>query len=85
MFISIDEKKRIFDKIDGLTSHNERLTTEIIVLKAKVKALEARPVAAVKKKYPKKPLTLAQKAKQAEYMRRYNAKKKAAKLALEQK
>jgi hypothetical protein len=83
MFISIEEKKRIFDKIDGLTSHNERLATEILVLKAKVKVLEARPVPTVKKKYPKKPLTAAQKIKQREYMRKYNAKKKA-KLALEQ-
>jgi hypothetical protein len=33
----------------------------------------------------KKPKTLAQKKKQAEYMRRYTAKKRAEKLALEQK
>ena len=82
MFISIEEKKRIFDKIDGLTSHNERLATEILVLKAKVKVLEAKPAPVVK---PKKPKTLAQKAKQREYMRKYVARKKAEKLALEQK
>ena len=80
MFISIEEKKRIFDKIDGLTSHNERLATEILVLKAKVKVLEAKPSVVVEKK----PKTLAQKKKQAEYMRRYTAKKRAEKLALEQ-
>ena len=82
MFISIEEKKRIFDKIDGLTSHNERLATEILVLKAKVKVLEAKPAPVVK---PKKPKTADQKAKQREYMRKYVARKKAEKLALEQK
>jgi hypothetical protein len=81
MFISKEEKKIIFEKINGLFAHNDRLTTEIIVLKAKVKALEGKPQVVV----AKKPKTIAQKAKQAEYMRRYMAKKKAAKLALEQK
>jgi len=88
MFISNDEKKYLFDRIklvEALTKDMSLAASEITMLRAKIKVLEVRPVAAVKKKYPKKPLTADQKIKQAEYMRRYNAKKKAAKLALEQK
>jgi hypothetical protein len=44
--------------------------------------LEGKPAPVIK---PKKPTTIAQKAKQREYMRRYKAKKAAEKLALEQK
>jgi hypothetical protein len=56
--------------------------SEITFLKAKIKILEVKLAPVVTTKKPK---TAVQKAKQAEYMRRYMAKKKAAKLALEQK
>ena len=49
--------------------------SEITFLKAKIKILEGKPAPVV----AKKPKTLAQKKKQAQYMRTYMAKKKAAK------
>ena len=81
MFISNDEKKYLFDQIKALAREQSSAVTEITFLKAKIKVLEAKPSVVVEKK----PKTLAQKKKQAEYMRTYMAKKKAAKLALEQK
>ena len=81
MFISNDEKKYLFDQIKALAREQSSALSDIIVLKAKIKLLEGKPAVVV----AKKPKTLAQKKKQAEYMRRYMAKKKAAKLALEQK
>jgi hypothetical protein len=82
MFISNDEKKYLFDQIKALSREQSSALSDIIVLKAKIKLLEAKPATVVK---PKKPTTIAQKAKQREYMRRYKAKKAAEKLALEQK
>jgi hypothetical protein len=95
MFISNDEKKYLFDRIklvEALTNVLEtlkKMESRVIFWEAKNRSLESKvdtlfAIAATKPKKPKKPLTLAQKAKQAEYMRRYMAKKKAAKLALEQ-
>jgi hypothetical protein len=81
MFISKDEKQYLFDQIKGLSKDMSLAASEITYLKAKIKVLEVKPTPVV----VKKPKTIAQKAKQAEYMRRYMAKKKAAKLALEQK
>jgi regulator of replication initiation timing len=83
MFISKEEKKYLFDEIKGLSKDMSLASSEITYLKAKIRMLEARPIPAVKKKYPKKPLTDAQRAKQAEYMKAYHAKKRAEK-ALEQ-
>jgi len=80
MFISNQEKQYLFDQIKGLSKDMSLAASEITYLKAKIKILDAKPVPVVK---PKKPKTAAQKLKQREYMRRYNAKKKA-KLALEQ-
>jgi hypothetical protein len=82
MFISNEEKKYLFDQIKTLSKDMSLAASEITFLKAKIKVLEAKPASVVK---PKKPKTAAQKAKQAEYMRRYTAKKRAEKLALEQK
>jgi hypothetical protein len=82
MFISNDEKKYLFDQIKALSREQSSALSDIIVLKAKIKLLEGKPAPVVK---PKKPTTIAQKAKQREYMRRYKAKKAAEKLALEQK
>ena len=81
MFISNDEKKYLFDQIKTLSKDMSLAASEITFLKAKIKGLEAKPSVVVEKK----PKTLAQKKKQAEYMRRYTAKKRAEKLALEQK
>jgi hypothetical protein len=82
MFISNDEKKYLFDQIKALAREQSSALSDIIVLKAKIKLLESKPAPVVK---PKKPTTIAQKAKQREYMRKYVARKKAEKLALEQK
>ena len=92
MFISNDEKKYLFDQIKALAREQSLLSTEITVLKGKLKAAEGnifvlKQVVEFNKDAPKpkKPKTAAQKAKQREYMRKYNAKKRAEKLALEQK
>jgi hypothetical protein len=81
MFISNQEKQYLFDQIKGLSKDMSLAASEITFLKAKIKILDAKPAPVVK---PKKPTTIAQKAKQREYMRRYKAKKAAEKLALEQ-
>jgi hypothetical protein len=80
MFISNDEKKYLFDQIKALAREQSIMASDITFLKAKIKVLEVKPTPVV----AKKPKTAAQKKKQAEYMRTYMAKKKAAKLALEQ-
>jgi hypothetical protein len=81
MFITRDEKKYLFDQIKALAREQSIMASDITFLKAKIKVLEVKPTPVV----AKKPKTIAQKKKQAEYMRTYMAKKKAAKLALEQK
>ena len=80
MFISNQEKKYLFDQIKALSKDMSLAASEITMLRAKIKVLEGKPAVVV----AKKPKTLAQKKKQAQYMRTYMAKKKAAKLALEQ-
>ena len=89
MFILNEEKKYLFDQIKALTTVSEtlkKLESRVIFWEAKIRSLEGQvdtlqQIAAFK---PKKPKTLAQKAKQREYMRKYVARKKAEKLALEQ-
>jgi len=96
MFISNDEKKYLFDQIKALASEQNHMASEIIVLKGKLKAAEgnifvlkqvvdSNRISSAEKPKLKKPKTAAQKAKQAEYMRKYTARKRAEKLALEQK
>jgi len=90
MFISNDEKKYLFDQIKALAKEQSSAVTEITMLKAKLKAAEGnilvlKQIVEHNRVKPKKPKTLAQKAKQREYMRKYVARKKAEKLALEQK
>jgi cell fate regulator YaaT (PSP1 superfamily) len=82
MFISKEEKQYLFDQIKGLSKDMSLAASEITFLKAKIKVLEAKLAPIVT---PKKPKTLAQKAKQREYMRKYTARKRAEKIALEQK
>ena len=89
MFISNDEKKYLFDQIKALAKEQSSAVTEITMLKAKLKAAEGnilvlKQIVEHNRVKPKKPKTLAQKAKQREYMRKYVARKKAEKLALEQ-
>lgn len=91
MFISNDEKKYLFDQVKNLQNNISDMTSEILFLKGRVKALTMtvsvlqQIVEANKAKpKPKKVLTPEQKLKQREYMRRYLAKKKAQK-ALEKK
>ena len=81
MFISKQEKQYLFDQIKGLSKDMSLAASEITFLKAKIKILDAKSAPVDK---PKKPKTAAQKLKQRLYMRTYMAKKKAAKLALEQ-
>jgi hypothetical protein len=83
MFISKEEKQYLFDQIKGLTKDMSLAASEITMLRAKIKVLMGAPAPAPVVK-PKKPTTIAQKAKQREYMKRYKAKKAAEKLALEQ-
>lgn len=78
MFISNNEKQHLLDKVkllEAVIKDMSLLSTEIIMLKAKVKVLEGA------KATPKKQTTAAQRAKQREYMRKYKARKKAEKLA----
>lgn len=84
MFISREEKRYLFEQIKLLADMADRvqkLESQVIFWQAKTRALEGKvdtlfSIAATK---PKKPKTAAQKAKQREYMRTYNAKKKAQK------
>ena len=70
MFISNKEKNKIEEALKAICIRLEHLSTDILYLSGKVKALEGNKPA------PKKKLTEAQRAKQREYMRRYKAKKK---------
>ena len=70
MFISKVEKSQITKDIGSLQAALDRMLTDIQFLFAKVKALEGR------KTPTKKKMTEAQRAKQREYARRYQAKKK---------
>ena len=97
MFISNADKQYLLEQVKALVKNMSHAESEITVLKGKLKAAEGnifvlkqiedmnRMSSAIEKVKPKKPKTAAQKAKQAEYMRKYMAKKKAEKLALEQK
>jgi Skp family chaperone for outer membrane proteins len=76
MFISNQEKKSIDDKFKEYGETIAKLSIDIVVLTAKIKAMESNPKAAKPKK-AKKPMTAAQKAKQREYQRAYNERKKA--------
>ena len=74
MFISNQEKQSISDKLEKLTSITNKLTTEVIVLSAKIKVLEGKTV-------PTKPSRTKvtpehKKQKHREYNRRYAAKQK---------
>jgi hypothetical protein len=73
MFIYKAEKEEMQRSITYLLGEFSKLYSEFLYLKTKVKALEGKPVKQVK--------TPEQKAKQAEYMRKYTARKRAEKKA----
>ena len=74
MFIYKAEKEEMQRSITYLLGEFSKLWSEYLYLKAKIKVLEGnKPVKQTK--------TPAQKAKQAEYMRKYTARKRAEKLA----
>lgn len=74
MFISNADKQYLLDQVKALVKDMNAASTEITMLKAKVKVLEG--IQKVKKE-----MTEAQKVKQREYMKAYKARKKAEKLA----
>lgn len=77
MFISNLEKENIHAGILDLQSKISKLTTDVLFLTGKIKALEgAKPVV----KRVKKKMTAEQRAKQRQYQKAYNERKKAAKL-----
>ena len=78
MFISKFEKAEMQNAIKNLRVGISDATTEVLYLKAKIKALEEKWAKPAK---VKKPLTAAQKAKQREYQKAYNERQKAKKLA----
>jgi hypothetical protein len=78
MFISNKEKQNIHSGMLDLHSRISKLMTDVIYLTGKIKALEAtKPVAA---KRVKKKMTAEQRAKQRQYQKAYNERKKAEKL-----
>jgi len=86
MFISTYEKNKLFNQLDQALKDLSMASSEITVLKGKVKALEAntfvlKETIEQNKHKPKKTMTHAQRAKQREYMRNYKARKKAEKAA----
>jgi hypothetical protein len=81
MFISIEEKKTIVQKIDGLTTQCERIATELIGLMSKIKVLEQKLSTQPKPVKEKKQMTALQKAKQRVYQMEYKQRMKAKKLA----
>lgn len=83
MFISNADKQYLIDQVKVLVRDMNAASTAITTLNARIKILEAGFVVlkeeakrAQKVKKPKKPLTAAQKAKQREYQRAYNERKK---------
>jgi hypothetical protein len=81
MFISSQEKKSIHNRLSELTTIIDKLTTEVVILSAKVKVLENKKPEEAKPARKKKPMTAAQKAKQRQYQKAYNERKKAQAMA----
>jgi hypothetical protein len=81
MFISNLEKENIHTGILNLHSEIEKLKTEILFLSTKIKVLEERKPEVAKPARKKKAMTAAQKAKQRQYQKAYNERKKAQAMA----
>lgn len=86
MFISNADKQYLIDQVKVLVRDMNAASAEITMLKGKVRALEGgflvlrEEAKQTKTKKPKKPLTEAQKAKNRDYQRAYQARRKAQKL-----
>lgn len=84
MFISNADKQYLIDQVKVLVRDMNAASAEITMLKGKVRALEGGFLVlreeAKQTKKPKKPLTEAQKAKNRDYQRAYQARRKAQKL-----
>lgn len=82
MFISNADKQYLLDQVKALVKDMNLASSEITMLKGKVRALEGTVLIMKeeskqkKAKKPKKVLTPEQKAKQREYQRMYKARKK---------
>ena len=74
MFISTKEKQRIDELLDRARGQILTLEERISILEHKLEKLESRPVKV------KKPMTEEQKAKNRDYQRAYQARRKAQKL-----
>ena len=81
MFISNLEKENIHTGMLNLHSDLAKLKTDLLVLTAKIKVLEERKPEATKPTRKKKAMTAAQKAKQRQYQKAYNERKKAQAMA----
>jgi hypothetical protein len=81
MFIYKAEKEEMQRSITYLLGEFSKLWTEYLVLKAKIKVLEERKPEATKTARKKKAMTAAQKAKQRQYQKAYNERKKAQAMA----
>ena len=85
MFISYAEKTELKKAIKSLQNSVSDMSSEILYLKGKVKVLNMNVTVLQQivdhNKTAKKVKTPEEKAKQAEYMRRYTARKRAEKMA----
>ena len=79
MFIYKAEKEEMQRSITYLLGEFSKLWSDYLVLKAKIKVLEERKLPVEPRK--KKPMTAAQKAKQRQYQKAYNDRKKAKAMA----
>ena len=77
MFISKADKQRIEAQLDTARHHIVLLESRITLLENSLKQLAIKPVKA------KRPMTAAQKAKQREYQKAYNERKKAKQSAIQ--
>lgn len=80
MFISKADKKRIEAQLDTARHHIVLMESRIALLENSLKQLAIKPV---KAKKAKRPMTAAQKAKQREYQKAYNERKKAKQSAIQ--
>jgi hypothetical protein len=81
MFISNLEKENIHTGMLNLHSDLAKLKTDLLVLTAKIKVLEEKKPEVAKPARKKKAMTAAQKAKQRQYQKAYNERKKAQAMA----
>jgi len=81
MFISNSQKENIHTGMLYLHSELAKLKDEIFFLSTKIKVLEEKKPEVAKPARKKKAMTAAQKAKQRQYQKAYNERKKAQAMA----